>query len=89
MHVTSWVLVVSADERRQCLVRAELEEVGFEVEGVSSIEAALSWLGVMRPTMIVVDERLSGIEHLRTAACSSPNENGHAIPMLNLSEAVA
>lgn len=89
MRITSWVLVVSADERRQRLVRGELEEVGFEVEAVSTVDAAVSWLGVMRPSMIVVDERLPEIERLRTAACSTPNQNGHVIPMLNLSEAVA
>lgn len=89
MHITSWVLVVSADERRQCLARAELEEAGFEVEAVSTIDAAVSWLGVIRPTLIVIDDRLPGIERLRTAAHSTPNENGHAIPMFNLSEAVA
>lgn len=85
----SWVLVVAADEQRQRAVRAELEEVGFEVEGVNTVDAALSWLRVIRPSLIVIDEQLAEVERLRSAADSSPAGNSRAIPMLNLAAAVA
>ena len=87
--MTSWVLVVAADERRQRLVRTELEEVGFEVEEVSTVDAALSWLGVMRPSMIVVDQRLAGVDRLKAAAGRRPGRDGRKIPLLNLGEALA
>lgn len=87
--MTSWVLVVAQDEQRQKLVRAELEEVGFAVETVSTIDAALSWLGVIHPALIVIDEQMAEVERLRSAACVTPSGSGHNIPVLNLAEAVA
>lgn len=85
----SWVLVVTEDEHRRATVRAELEEVGFEVEAVPSVEDALAWLRVIRPAMVVVDPELGGVERLQLEGGSPPNGHSHVIPVLNLPQPVA
>lgn len=83
--MTNWVLVVAADEHRKRLVQAELETAGFEVETVNSVEAAVAWLGVMSPSLIVVDQAVSGMDRLGCAARSGIK----AIPLVSMVEAVA
>lgn len=87
--MTSWVLVVAEDEGRQSIVRAELEDVGFEVDSVASVEAALDWLRVIRPSLIVVDGRLQGLDRLRKAAGDGEGLDIQSIPMVGVSQTVA
>ncbi|GEM_PF-4563741 len=55
-----WVLLVMSDPDQQHVVRHLLEDAGFAVETAASIRAAMRCLAVMKPSMVILDEDLSG-----------------------------
>jgi DNA-binding response OmpR family regulator len=87
--MTSWVLVVASDARRQRFLREELEDAGYAVEVATTAEAALQWLAVIRPALIVADDGVAGLDQLQLACRVGPAEPDSAIPLVTVAGALA
>ena len=82
------MLVVAADARLQRFMREELEDAGYAVEVATSVDAALQWLAVIRPALIVADEHLPGIDQLYLACRFGPTDPDAAIPLVTVAGAL-
>jgi DNA-binding response OmpR family regulator len=82
------VLVVAADARLLQFMRQELEDAGYAVEVATSVDAALQWLAVIRPALIVADEHLPGIDQLHVACRFGPTDPDPAVPLVTVAGAL-
>lgn len=87
--MTSWVLVVASDARRQRFMREELEDAGYAVEVATTVVVALQWLAVIRPALIVADDGVVGLDQLQLACRFGPAEPDSAIPFVTVAGALA
>lgn len=56
--VVQWVLLVLSDPRERQFAQKVWEEAGFGVEMALNVDDALECLGVMTPSLVVLNDRL-------------------------------
>lgn len=56
--VTPWVLLLVNDQSRRRSLCRKWENAGFELETASNARETLACLKVMKPTLVVIEDRL-------------------------------